>query len=90
MQLPEEYWKVIVIVNTFTNELSATAYLLSQSEFVEDLEFVFGEFKTYQVQIRMLEKKIGLSFGTLSRHDPLDTIESTGTRNIDGRSSIIL
>ena len=90
VQLPEEYWKVIVIVNTFTNELSATAYLLSQSEFVEDLEFVFGEFKTYQVQIRMLEKKIGLSFGTLSRHDPLDTIESTGTRNIDGRSSIIL
>jgi len=90
IRLPEEYWKVIVIRNAFTGRLSATGYLLSQSEFIEDLEFRFGAFKTYQVAIRALERKTGLAFGTLSDFDPLDRIESVGPRIIQGPPDLLV
>jgi hypothetical protein len=51
-------------------KLSATAYLLSQEDMVEGLEFVYGEFRTYQISIELIEKKTGLNFGNLRDFDP--------------------
>ena len=90
IRLPEEYWKVVALINSFSGALSATGYLLSQSEFVEDLEFVFGEFKTYQVPIKLIEEKTGLVFGELPKSDPLNMIESAGPRLIQDANSMRL
>lgn len=69
VQLPKEFWKVVVIKKD-DGDLSATAYLLSQEDMIEGLEFVYGEFRTYQVSVALIEKKTGLDFGTLRQCDP--------------------
>jgi len=69
LQLPKEFWKVVVMLRN-DGQLSATAYLLSQEDMVEGLEFVYGEFRTYQVSVELIEKKTGLSFGNLRNFDP--------------------
>lgn len=67
--LPQEFWKVVVIKGD-DGSLSATAYLLSQEDMIKGLEFVYGEFRTYQVTVKLIEKKTGLDFGALREHDP--------------------
>jgi endonuclease G, mitochondrial len=73
--IPEEYWKVIAIRNKFTGTLSATGYLLSQAANLTDLEFRFGEFRTFQVPIVEIEERTELSFGALRLYDPLREAE---------------
>lgn len=90
IQLPEEFWKVVVILNSFTGQLSATAYLLSQADHLSDLEFVFGEFRTYQVAVSEIEAKTGLSFGDLSSYDPMNQAEGLARRVISGSLDISL
>jgi endonuclease G len=90
VQIPDEFWKVVAILNSFTGQLSATAYLLSQADHLDDLEFVFGEFRTYQVTISEIERKTGLSFGDLSTYDPMDKSEGLARRVISGSMDIIL
>lgn len=91
VQLPREYWKVVVIRNTSTEQLSATAYLLSQKDLIRGLEeFVFGEFRTYQVPIQQIEEKTGLGFGDLKRYDPLNLSEGTPQREINGALDVVL
>jgi len=70
VQLPKEFWKVVVMLRDDGN-LSATAYLLSQEDMIEGLEFVYGEFRTYQVPVTLIEKKTGLDFGSLRTCDPV-------------------
>ena len=48
--IPSEFWKVVTIVKNDDNSISSTAYLQTQKQLIEDLKFVFGEYKTYQVQ----------------------------------------
>ncbi len=76
-QIPAEYWKVVVMVKE-NGDLSATAYLQSQKNMIVDLEFAYGEYKTYQVPIVNIEKITGLDFGNLHKFDPISNIESTG------------
>ena len=71
VKIPVEFWKIIVFVNDQTNKLCATGYTISQEDYITKNEFVFGEFNTYQVPIKLIEKKAGISFGTLSSIDPL-------------------
>jgi endonuclease G len=71
VRLPSEFWKVVVIVREDTGELSATGYVLSQRDMISGLEFVFGEFKTYQVPLRRIEELTGLDLGRLPELDPL-------------------
>lgn len=80
--LPEEFWKVVVIVNSETGRLSATGYILSQRDMISEFEFVYGEFKTYQVPISRIAARTGLDFGNLPSHDPmaLEGLESSGLR----------
>jgi endonuclease G len=81
IQIPEEFWKIAVIVDADTGKLSATGYVLSQGRMIRDLveaAFVFGQFKTYQVQIARIEQATGLDFGKLRDFDPLGSaLEAT-------------
>ncbi len=90
VQIPEEFWKVVTVVNAFTKRLSVTGYLLSQGDLLGDLEFVYGQFRTYQVPVARIEAKTHLSFGDLTSHDPLGSIESRPEREILGMDDIVL
>jgi len=69
--IPAEFWKVVTIVKT-DGKLSATAYLQSQRDLISGLrEFVYGEYKTYQVPVAEIDALTGLDFGKLPEHDPL-------------------
>lgn len=67
VRIPREFWKVVVIRTP--ERPSATAYLVSQAKQLAELEFAFGQYKTYQVSVREIESLAGLDFGTLSRFD---------------------
>jgi endonuclease G len=84
VRVPVEFWKVIAFIHDETGRLSATGYTMSQQDFLAEEEFVFGQHKTTQTSIATIEQRAGLSFGDLSRHDPLDVIESPTTELIDG------
>ncbi len=76
-KIPKDFWKVVVMVKD-NEEISATAYLQTQENMLDDLEFVYGAFKTYQVPVRQIEKLTGLDFGELSEHDPIANVEFSG------------
>jgi len=88
-QIPVEYWKVVAMVKK-NGKLSATGYLQTQKNLVEDLEFAFGEYKTYQVPIAKIESLTQLDFGTLRFYDPMLILEGTIGREIDESRDIIL
>jgi endonuclease G len=74
-QIPAEFWKVVVMVRQ-DGKLSATAYLQTQKNLIVDLEFAYGEYKTYQVPVTRIEALTGLDFGKLRTFDPLANIEA--------------
>jgi endonuclease G, mitochondrial len=70
--IPREYWKVVTIRKA-DGSLSATAYLLSQAELLQEMlvpDFEFGAYRTFQVLVSDVEEKTRLSFGGLREHDP--------------------
>lgn len=79
VKLPRQFWKVVVMVKP-TGQLSATGYLLSQESLLQDLEaefgaadveFSYGAYRTFQVQVARVGELTGLSFGTLESVDPM-------------------
>jgi endonuclease G len=74
VQLPRQFWKVVTMVKS-DGQLSATAYLLSQSDLISGLRtrepFSYGAYRTYQVPIRKIEELTSLSFGPVTDADPL-------------------
>lgn len=91
VRIPEEFWKVVAIVKT-DGKLSATAYKQSQKHLIGNLEFEYGECKTYQVFITDIEALTGLDFGELREHDPLKKItdESFMAHVVEKEEDIIL
>lgn len=87
-QLPAEFWKVVVMRKT-DRSLSATAYLQTQKNLLEDLEFAYGAYRTYQVPVARIEAITGLDFGSLRDHDPLADMESTGPARVIGSAADI-
>jgi endonuclease G len=78
--LPRQYWKVVAMVR-HDGTLSATGYLLSQASLIDGLELVpetfsYGEYRTYQVRVDLIESMTHLSFGPLTQADPLGQLES--------------
>lgn len=73
-QIPAEFWKVVVFLKS-DYSLSATAYLQTQKNLIEDMEFAYGPYRTYQTQISKIEQLTGLHFGKLSGLDPLSKLE---------------
>jgi endonuclease G len=88
--LPQQFWKVVAVVNSDNNKLHATAYVLSQKDLISDLEFVFGQFRTFQLPIAELEERTGLSFGKLSNFDPLKDQETFAIREITKLEDVVL
>lgn len=75
--IPEDYWKVVALVDDETDALSATGYIVSQRDFMNDLEFAFGPFETWQVPLTTIEEQTDLDFGDLVDADPLGAVEAT-------------
>jgi endonuclease G len=88
--LPLAYWKVAVMIHDQRDALTATAYIVSQKDLLSRLEFVFGQFKTYQVSITELEQRTNLDFGDLKRFDPLGQQEAVGIRELVGSEHLRL
>lgn len=89
-RLPQRFWKVVAVVNGETGKLHATAYMLSQRDLLTNIEFVFGQFRTYQVPISEVERQTHLSFGKLRRYDPLKDRETFAIREIALLRDIVL
>ncbi len=87
-QLPAEFWKVVVMRKA-DRKLSATAYLQTQKNLLEDLEFAYGAYRTYQVPVTRIEAITGLDFGPLRDHDPLADVESAGPARVIGEAADI-
>jgi len=91
-QIPAEFWKVAVMIKD-NNEISATGYLQTQKNLLIDLEFAFGNYKTYQVPLRKIESLTNLNFGNLHSFDPitnLEGLEGEIARVISNSGDIIL
>jgi endonuclease G, mitochondrial len=88
--IPEDYWKVVAMVNDETGRLSVTAYVVSQRDFMDDLEFAFGPFMTYQVSVATVEEQTGLDFRDLKDYDPLAAIETVSVRQLTTFTDIML
>lgn len=88
-QLPAEFWKVVVIRKD-DGGLSATAYLQTQKNLIENLEFAYGSYRTYQVPVTRIEALTGLDFGPLREVDPMADTEGTLGRLITMESDLRL
>jgi endonuclease G len=77
VRIPLKFWKVIAFIHDETGKLCATGYEMSQENNLEEPEFVFGDFKSpqlnmsTQVPIASIESRAGVSFGSLADVDPL-------------------
>lgn len=88
--LPQSYWKVVVMIHDQRDELTATAYVVSQRSLLSDLEFAFGQFRTYQLPIADIERRTGLDFGDLKQYDPLGRQESAAPRELVNPEDLVL
>ena len=87
--IPEDFWKVVTMVDDETGALSATGYVVSQRDFMDNLEFAFGAFRTYQVPLAVIETQTDLDFGSLKDFDPLAAVETLSVRPLTALSEII-
>jgi len=62
VQVPIDYWKVVVAIDDDTKELLASAYVLSQEGIMPEEGFRFGPFSTYQVPVKRVEELADLKF----------------------------
>jgi endonuclease G len=74
--VPLAFWKVVAIVAE-DGRPSATAYKVSQAKELEDLEFVYAGYKTFQISIKQVMKATGIDFGPLVEFDGFSQYEST-------------
>lgn len=88
-RIPAEFWKVAVIVKR-DGMLSATAYLQTQRNLLSELEFAYGEFRTYQVPVAEIADLTGLDFGDLLNFDPLAALESVSIKQIENLGDVRL
>ncbi|MHA2345502.1 MAG: DNA/RNA non-specific endonuclease [Candidatus Hodarchaeales archaeon] len=79
--IPADYWKIVVFEKP-DGRISATGYLQTQKNLLDELEmeFAYGEYKTYQVPISTIVDLTKINFNYLRGVDPIDTIERAGTR----------
>ena len=74
---------------------SVTGYVLTQKELISGLEkvmtdFVFSQFKTYQVPLKTIEEMTGLDLSSLLKHDPLKGDLEAVPREIEGVGDLVL
>ncbi len=78
VKIPIGFWKIIAFIHDDTGKLCVTGYTISQEDYLQNEEFIYGEFETYQIPLKVIEKKAGISLGALRDLDPLkdDSLES--------------
>jgi endonuclease G len=78
-RVPRDYWKVVAMRKQ-DGTLAAAAYVLSQGELLRARaeEFVFGEYKAFQLRVSELEERTGLNFGELRDHDSFARLRAAG------------
>jgi endonuclease G len=69
VKIPRSFWKVIAFIHDDTGELTTTGYVASQDEQLP--EFVYRDYDTWQRSLSWIEEKAGISFGELTKRDPL-------------------
>jgi endonuclease G len=79
--LPKQFYKLVAMVTT-TDQLTVTAYLLSQEALLEEFavgpeEFSFGAYRTFQVPVRRIAALTGLDLRAHIAADPLDRLAAT-------------
>ena len=78
IQYPVRFWKVVAMVDPDTNGLFATAFILDQSDVIDQLGLdeaaPIGAFKTFQVKIAEVERLTGLTF-TSGSNTPLSNVD---------------
>lgn len=67
-RIPAEYWKVVAFRKE-DGTLASAAYLQTQKNLFGDLEFAFGQYKTFQVPLSQIENLTGLKFSGLENTD---------------------
>lgn len=75
LRVPREFWKIVVSAAPGTQKVKALAFILSQASLIADLpleEFVAGPYRPYQMKVRAIESRTGLSFADLRQSDPLE------------------
>jgi endonuclease G, mitochondrial len=78
-RIPLSFWKVVAIV-TEDGRPSATAYRVGQEKELEELEYVFGGYKTFQISIQQVMEGTGIDFSALLEYDGLTEHERTTGR----------
>jgi endonuclease G len=73
VRLPQAFWKIAALINSETDKLSVTGYILCQGSLIKDLtsEFVYGAFRTYQVPLSLIADQAQLDLNHLLSYDPL-------------------
>lgn len=100
VKLPKSFWKIVAVINDETGRLSVTGYLLCQGDMIKDLtgEFVYGAYKTYQVEVDQIGQLARLDVAHLAQHDPLakarksEGLEGSrgAFRSINGPSDLVV
>jgi endonuclease G len=84
IKVPDEFWKVIAYVEK--GILKAQAYVLSQADYLNDIEALeLDEFRLWQVTLADLAERARLDFGDLAQADTLQ-IESLRRPEMAGPS----
>jgi endonuclease G len=84
IQVPSEFWKVIAFVET--GKLKAKAFVLSQSDLLNDIEALdLDEFRLWQITLADLGARNSLDFGSLVQADTL-ALESVTRPELLGAS----
>lgn len=83
-KIPKAFWKVVAIV-TETGRPSATAYKVSQEKELEELEFVYAGYKTYQISIKQVIKLTDIDLNDLLPYDGFSQHELAGGEELNER-----
>ncbi|ELP30150.1 DNA/RNA non-specific endonuclease [Rhodopirellula baltica] len=75
VKIPEAFWKVVALLQD-DDTVTVTAYLLGQAAFLNDIEFAFGDFKTFRTSVAKVRQLTGLEFDSLEILDPRSESES--------------
>jgi endonuclease G, mitochondrial len=73
--IPSAFWKIVAIV-TEDGRPSATAYKVDQARELEELEFVYAGYKTFQISVRQVMDETGIDFSALVEYDGFSQHES--------------
>lgn len=62
VKVPTDFWKVVVALDSDSEDLLTSCYLLSQEGMMPEEGFRYGPFKTYQVPLKRIEALADVAF----------------------------